>query len=193
MEISNFEKSFPFIKPPHQDTHLEKKLMFRTFEQTSPNRNTTNQADQLEDNIFRSAENNIKVLRKKSCIKFSFKSQITKTFYEPNSTILYFFSKACTVQDLKQRSMCNIFVKFPKIIKCRLLQSGLMLLLVETHSLTENLMSNFDSSFERGFTTFDIKRERFEVPRELVGIQIIDFAIMDDKLLVLTGRRYIYF
>jgi hypothetical protein len=120
-------------------------------------------------------------------MKILFKKQITGTFYQPDAYVFYFFQDSCTILDLKQMNLYDIKQSFPKIIKCHILKNGLFLLLAETDSLGGDFRHLLDSSFNRTFLTFNIKSEQFEVPTELQHIFVLDFIIMNNLLLLLSG------
>ena len=192
MKANKMEQCLALVGAPFQDLSKENTLVFSHYSKGAPaspplaEESLANRSF-LEDNIFNANTKSEKVLTKRFSASMLLKQKVLTSFFERGTFMIYFFREGCTIHDLRRPTLLDVKKPFPKVLKCRMLRSGVMLMLVETDSF-EDKGGKSVKDFGRSLLTFGLKRESFEQPKEMKGLKVADFALVEQVLILLTGK-----
>lgn len=171
---------------PFQDLGQQSSLTYTSCKNVVPTIDLTRQISAgFEDNIFKFKEREKKVLEKKMSMKVKFGKRVTSSFYYSNLFVLYFFREGVTVHDLRENRIYDIDFSFPSVIRCALVRNDMFLMLTEAASASVQ-SDPPRNPFHRSISTFDLKKEKFHQSPEFARLNIVDFAMVGNFLVVLT-------
>jgi hypothetical protein len=189
MKLSTIKEPNLFVEIPSQDLYSHKSLTYTEYKAVcSDTKSGGMMHSRFDDNIFKFYKKSQKMLKKKIHIKKDFQGEITHSYFFKESYILLFFEKRFLLYDLKNISVKEVDKAFPKFLRCEMLRNSMLMILIDSKKESDQKLETEKTSNGRSILIFNFKTEKFKKMPELTKLNILDFLLVNDILLLLVGK-----